>query len=327
VQDDRFVVGNIGDSRVYHYTNGQLIQKSIDHSYIQELQQQSKEKIDQNIINKYSNYITRTVDGGKDQADILPENIPWYTLQKGDALMLCSDGLILNKHDTSTDHWIMCLLGLKTIKQTAEQLIADAFEKGSKDNITVVLATYGLLQRSKQKFKKYPYPPKANIKHQTELNKKSTVHKRLQKILLLSFVLAMVILLIYLFIPYGTSTKHDRTTTELKQEKPSPLSVKNEYPEKSHQQIYPEWNAFNAGLDVYRMKDEYLWNEYPDLSVLLYYDISINGITVRKRNINYLSLQEFAGLQAGKQQYVVEVTAVLKDGSRITQTTKINILE
>jgi serine/threonine protein phosphatase PrpC len=51
------------------------------------------------------------------------------------------------------------LVGIKELKDVAENLVSYAYNKGSDDNITIVLCSIGNLEKQKIELKKYSYPP------------------------------------------------------------------------------------------------------------------------------------------------------------------------
>ena len=128
-----FLIGHIGDSRIYRIRNGQLKQLTKDHSLVQD-------QIDQGLITpeeakKHSlrNVILRAVGINENLAlDILKGKT-----YSGDLFLLCSDGLT----DMIDDHLIgQVLYSEIALPQKTEKLIEMAISTGGRDNITVVLA-------------------------------------------------------------------------------------------------------------------------------------------------------------------------------------------
>ena len=128
-----FLIGHIGDSRIYRIRNGQLKQLTKDHSLVQD-------QIDQGLITpaeakKHSlrNVILRAVGINESLAlDILKGET-----YAGDLFLLCSDGLT----DMIDDRLIgQVLYSDIALSQKTEKLVEMAISAGGKDNITVVLA-------------------------------------------------------------------------------------------------------------------------------------------------------------------------------------------
>ncbi len=131
ITDDVMYVANVGDSRLYIINSG-IRQITVDHSLVEEMvrmgginREQAREHQDKNII-------TRAI-GAEDELKI---DFFQVRLEKGDIILLCSDGLTNMIEDEEIR---MLLLGQKDIVSKAETLVAAANRNGGKDNITVVL--------------------------------------------------------------------------------------------------------------------------------------------------------------------------------------------
>ena len=131
----RISVANVGDSRAYLYRAGELRQLTYDQNYANELRTQlgfSEERI-RNLPNR--NVLTMAV-GVYDQVLI---RMHTETLEAGDQVMLCSDGL----YGPVPHQTIAGILGEPACAQRkVERLIDCANEAGGPDNITVVLLEY-----------------------------------------------------------------------------------------------------------------------------------------------------------------------------------------
>jgi protein phosphatase len=159
ILDDKFAWGNMGDSRIYLYSDSELKQLSIDHTHIQEYINKMGPDIPKRLIENHGHFLTRAINGGNLEADIFPESVPYESLKDGEALLLCSDGLILDKSDQTNQNLSDYLIGTKKLKDAAENLVSYAYNEGSDDNISVVLCSNGKLERQRIKLKKYVYPP------------------------------------------------------------------------------------------------------------------------------------------------------------------------
>ena len=160
--DDRFVIGNLGDSRAYYLHDGTLSQVTEDHSYLNELKRQSgSNEIDPGLVAKYGHIVSKTLDGSGDSPDFFPKNDEYYPLSPKDGFLLCSDGLILEELGDLESLFESYMLGTSTLQTAAESLVSLAYLTGSTDNISVVLAEVDSLQRGKEDVRTYPFPPKA----------------------------------------------------------------------------------------------------------------------------------------------------------------------
>ena len=132
IEEERYTLGHIGDSRTYRIRNNELKQLTKDHSLVQE-------QLDQGLItpedvstHALKNVILRAVGVKKDPAvDIIRGS-----LFRGDIFLLCSDGLS-DMVDPETMKRL--LLSSLPLGQKADALIQDANARGGKDNISVAL--------------------------------------------------------------------------------------------------------------------------------------------------------------------------------------------
>lgn len=133
IDDDlAWMVFNIGDSRVYLYSDGELRQLTVDHSVVQEL-------IDAGLITKEqaehhpdSNVITRAVGFHE-------KPVPDYStmpLVAGQRILICSDGLTKELTDFGIRHYLSTT---PTAERAANELVTAALANGGRDNVTVVV--------------------------------------------------------------------------------------------------------------------------------------------------------------------------------------------
>lgn len=147
---DSYVWGSLGDSRIYFLSDDRLSLITKDHTYIQDYLDKNIDKpVPETVLKNYSNFLTRTIDGGQDEPDIFPDVLPYEKLPKNSILMICSDGLILDKSINSESIFYTSIVGSKTLDEAGEKLVKTAFDNGSTDNITVVLIEYGAVKRKK----------------------------------------------------------------------------------------------------------------------------------------------------------------------------------
>lgn len=125
------IIGHVGDSRAYHFCDGSLSQITKDHSYVQMLIDNGYITSKQALNHPNKNVITRSV-GTDDILDIDTFTVP---LKKGDALLLCTDGL----SNVVPDELIEAIL-CRGIENAADELVDAALSGGGEDNISVVIA-------------------------------------------------------------------------------------------------------------------------------------------------------------------------------------------
>jgi protein phosphatase len=131
VEDSTMYVANVGDSRLYLIRN-RLKQITRDHSYVEELVSLGQLERGSKDYQEKKNIITRAV-GTEDKLEI---DFFEVSLEPGDYILLCSDGLSNMLEDAEIEEIICSELELP---EKAEKLITVANDNGGKDNIAVVL--------------------------------------------------------------------------------------------------------------------------------------------------------------------------------------------
>ncbi len=79
-----------GDSRIYHFRNGQLLFQTSDHSYVQTLVDQGELTLEEARFHPQSNILLHCL-GTPEDPPLTHHRIP--VLKHGDVLMACSDGI------------------------------------------------------------------------------------------------------------------------------------------------------------------------------------------------------------------------------------------
>lgn len=131
VEGDLLVVGNVGDSRAYLFSQGELKQITSDHSLVQEMVDrgvltplQAREHPERNII-------TRALGVEK----YVNADVFHHIWSQGDQLLLATDGLT----GMLTEEQITEILQQGAdCRRRAQQLVWAANQAGGRDNITVI---------------------------------------------------------------------------------------------------------------------------------------------------------------------------------------------
>lgn len=134
VQPKVAYIANIGDSRAYHIREGEIVNVTEDHSWVDEqvkagLMSKAEAETDQR-----KNIVTRCIGT---HAEITVDTYRWYVVP-GDMVMLCTDGLVNMVPDKDIKKEFR--VG-GTAAEIAQRLVALANDNGGKDNITVIIAT------------------------------------------------------------------------------------------------------------------------------------------------------------------------------------------
>ncbi len=132
--DDFLYIANVGDSRLYGFSNDKMIQLTRDHSYVQTLVDLGQLTPEEANNNPHKNIITKAIGiHKKEEPDIFFDNL---SASDAEYLLLCSDGLT-NFADEETIKTIVH--SDITLEEKCTKLIDKANENGGGDNITVVL--------------------------------------------------------------------------------------------------------------------------------------------------------------------------------------------
>jgi protein phosphatase len=125
-------IANIGDSRAYLINTDEIKQLTEDHSYVNKLINSGTLSKDEALVHPDRNMITKAL-GATSQAESDFYN---FELQKGDRILLCTDGLTGMVPD-SLIHDIA--ISSDDLNFVCKGLVKAANDHGGDDNITVVL--------------------------------------------------------------------------------------------------------------------------------------------------------------------------------------------
>jgi protein phosphatase len=129
---DKFWIAHAGDSRAYRVRNGSIEQLTVDHTMVQELVQQGLLTPEQASVHPYRGRISRCLGHGQQKCDA---DIGEATIDKGDNVLLCSDGL--SDVVASTD--LAALVGGRDVREATRRLIEAANKAGGPDNISAIV--------------------------------------------------------------------------------------------------------------------------------------------------------------------------------------------
>jgi serine/threonine protein phosphatase PrpC len=126
-------VAHAGDSRVYRIRNGTIERLTADHSLVEEFLRENPGATEDDLDGPYRHLVTRAVGA----APSLEVDVNEVDCEKGDVLLLCSDGLTGPVDD---DAILDIVTGASALEDAADLLIEAALDGGGPDNVTVALA-------------------------------------------------------------------------------------------------------------------------------------------------------------------------------------------
>ncbi len=126
------VLGHVGDSRCYRLRGGELTQLTRDHSMLQEQLDAGRLTAEQAAVAPGRNLLTRAL--GVEKTTQIELHV--HPVREADIYLLCSDGLT----DMISDDDIgVILAGPDDLPTLASTLVAQALDRGGRDNVSVLL--------------------------------------------------------------------------------------------------------------------------------------------------------------------------------------------
>jgi len=130
--DGRLAIVHVGDSRAYLLRDGELLQLTHDHTYVQTLVDAGRITEDEAAVHPRRSLLMRALDG----VNPVEADLSIREARVGDRLMLCTDGL---SGVMSSDE-ILERLRHGDPTGAVTRLVDFALERGAPDNVTVVVA-------------------------------------------------------------------------------------------------------------------------------------------------------------------------------------------
>ena len=138
---------HVGDSRAYQIRDGAIRQLSEDHSVAEEWVRMGKITSQEAAVHPKRHQLTRAI-GVEDRLNI---DVLSLSLQPGDRVLLCSDGL---SNEVTDDQIAKTVSGGDNLSEIVRSLVAQANENGGRDNISAVLLEFDEVTASTQPVKK-----------------------------------------------------------------------------------------------------------------------------------------------------------------------------
>lgn len=126
-----------GDSRIYHFHQGKLVKRTLDHSYVQSLINQGELTEQQALDHPHANILMGCL-GTENDPPVDLHMVP--KLEAGDTLLACSDGLW---HYFSPEE-LASTVAMLTPREACEFLIQKARTRarGAGDNLSLVIVKF-----------------------------------------------------------------------------------------------------------------------------------------------------------------------------------------
>lgn len=132
IDGDECLIGHIGDSRVYHFTQEGVSLITKDHSYVNFLVEYGEISEEEAANHPQKNFIVKSLGT---ESTIEPD---FYELQLESTsyVLICSDGL---SNKLSTEDMSAILNSPLSLDEKAKKMVKQANDSGGEDNISVIL--------------------------------------------------------------------------------------------------------------------------------------------------------------------------------------------
>lgn len=139
---DEYHVANVGDSRAYRIMDDGIQQITEDHSFVAEAMKRGQSE-EEAMRSQWKDALTKSI--GTD-AEVTADVFGPFKVEGNMAILLCSDGC----YKTLRSEDILQIFRQSGgPKGAAQSLVSEAFQRGSDDNISVVIAEFGEVARER----------------------------------------------------------------------------------------------------------------------------------------------------------------------------------
>lgn len=147
--DGRAIWGHVGDSRLYRFAGPNIVERTIDHSYVERLVSENKITAEEAKSHTLSNILVNVL--GSSSADPFITINEYTGLKAHDSFLLCSDGL----WHYFTDRELGAVIAANTPRVASEMLINKARERahGKGDNCTLAIVKLNKLPKVEKTYK------------------------------------------------------------------------------------------------------------------------------------------------------------------------------
>jgi protein phosphatase len=128
VEGDRIVIGHVGDSRAYVLRDGELVQKTEDHTWVNAVMGPANRAA---VDHPFRHVLTNGIGLGADLSPALAEE----QLTPGERWLFCSDGV----HGTLDDDTLRDAVSARSPETAANEAVRLALDAGTTDNATAVV--------------------------------------------------------------------------------------------------------------------------------------------------------------------------------------------
>ncbi|MEY3561429.1 MAG: hypothetical protein RL068_581 [Actinomycetota bacterium] len=133
VHGSQIVTAHIGDSRIYRAREGEVVQITSDHTFVQKLVDMGRITPEEALVHPRRSVLMRVLGDVSGEPEI---DIALHDALPGDRWLICSDGLSGVVPENVMDRILTSKI---PTEEVAELLVGEALEFGAPDNVTVVI--------------------------------------------------------------------------------------------------------------------------------------------------------------------------------------------
>lgn len=128
---DKAYTAQVGDSRIYRLRNGELLQMTVDHTWVEEMTRSGVLTREAAETHPHKHMLTRAIGA---EGEVTPD-IEIHDSKQGDVYLLCSDGLINHVSDEEIEKALVTY----SPAEATWRLVGQALGNGGSDNCTVMV--------------------------------------------------------------------------------------------------------------------------------------------------------------------------------------------
>lgn len=244
IKNDSIYIAWCGDSRIYQFRNGNIIYKTIDHSWVNEAVKAGIITEEEAINHPKSNVITRAIQGS--HKPVLIDDVSLTDIQVNDMFLMCSDGILESWSDADL---IALFTSFKNVDEILQKIKTEC-AVNSRDNFTAIvfkldevsIRLNNVIEESRPNFVNSESSTDQDISHkklQNEIydeNKKqkdqSNDHNSKKKIL--SSVLVLLLLLLTTIFVYFNFFNTNEKNTQIQNSKDQIINNETKQSEKEN---------------------------------------------------------------------------------------------
>lgn len=136
LEEGRYVLGHVGDSRAYLLSGETFSQISRDHTMVRDMVEAGKIPASAEREHPLGHILTRVL-GTEESVELDFYEGP---VQSGSCFLLCSDGLVKVMEDPEIEDWVR-RARTEALETLVDGMVEEGNERGAPDNITVAFLT------------------------------------------------------------------------------------------------------------------------------------------------------------------------------------------